>query len=154
MKKILMVVTVAVAAIFIAGTVLAWGGCGAGPGKGGKDCPNKEEMKKALGITPEQDKLLEAERTKHREESKALYDAIKAKKKELSDAIAKPGATRAGVQPIVDQLKVIQDKKMDKKVDGIFAMKAILTPEQFAKLEQMKEKGMMEGKGKRNYRGR
>ena len=156
MKKMMMLMVVVVAVIFIAGSVFAWGGCGYS-GKGDKDCPKakdmKNEMKKDLGLTAEQDKQLEAVREAHRNEAKALHDAMKAKKDELRTAIAKPEATRAQVEPIVVELKALESQMVEKKVDGIFAVKGILTPEQFVKLEAMKEKHMKEWNKDRRGKG-
>jgi len=152
MKKMAMVMTVAIVVVFIAGSVFAWGGCGT-QGKADKGCQGKgdikESMKKDLGLTAEQDAKLKAGREAYRTESKALHDAIKAKKDELKAAIAKPGATRAQVEPMVAELKALESQRVDRKVDGIFAVKAILTPEQSTKLEAMKDKHMKEGRGKR-----
>jgi len=152
MRKIAVVIAVFVAIVFIAGSVFAFGGCGYSD-KGDKDCPKskemKAEMKKELGLTAEQDKQLEANKEAHRTEVKAMHDAMKAKKDELRAAIAKPGTTRAQVEPIVNELKALESQMTDKKIDGIFSVKAILTPEQFSKLEGMKEKHMKEWKDKR-----
>jgi Spy/CpxP family protein refolding chaperone len=139
MKKIALVVAVALTVALAAGTALAWGGGPCGKDKDAKCSPFKEEMKRDLGITPEQDKLLEAQKAKQMEGCKALCEALKEKKGELRKAISQPGATREQVQPIVDQLKALEAQMVDERVDGIFAMKSILTPEQFAKLEAMKE---------------
>ena len=156
MKKIAVVIIMVVAAIFIASSVFAFGGCGYS-GKGDKNCSKgkemKGDMKKDLGLTAEQDKQLEAGREAHRAEAKAMHNALKAKKDELKAAIAKPGATRSQVEPIVNELKALEVQITDKRVDGIFAVKAILTPEQFAKLEAMKEKHMKEGKEKHKNKG-
>jgi Spy/CpxP family protein refolding chaperone len=151
MKKTMMLIAMVVAVVFITGSVFAFGGCGM-QGKDGKECLGKgkmkEEMKKELGLTAEQDKKLEACKEAHRAEAKGMHDAMKAKKDELRTAIAQPGATRAQVEPIVNQLKALEAQMTDKRIDGIFAVKAILTPEQFAKLEAMKEKRMKDWKGK------
>ena len=151
MKKMIMVMALIVAVVFIAGSVFAWGGC-ASQGKYGKEYQDKrdvrEDMKKELGLTAEQDIKLKASRESHRTEVKALHDAIKVKKGELKAAIAKPGATRAQVEPIANELKALEVQMTDRRVDGIFAVKAILTPEQFAKLETMKAKHMKEWSGK------
>lgn len=158
MKKIAMVMAVLAAAALIAGSAYAWGDGWCFGGRDGKDGKfdkdhsragqMKEEMKKELGLTAEQEKQLEAGREAHRAEAKALYGAIKAKKDELKAAMAKPGVTRAQVEPIVTELKALEAQMTDKRIDGIFSVKAILTPEQFAKLEAMKEKHMKEWKGK------
>jgi len=156
MRKIMMVIVIAVTAVFIAGSVFAFGGCGYS-GKDDKSCSKpksmKEEMKKDLGLTAEQDAQLKANKEAHRAEIKALREAMKAKKGELKAAIAKPGSTRAQVEPIATQLKALEAQMTDKRIEGIFAVKAILTPEQFAKLEAMKEKRMKEWSGKRGEKG-
>lgn len=152
MKKIMMASVTAVAVMFITGTVFAWGGCGFRAGDG-KECYRakdmKAQMKKELGLTADQEKKLDAGKEAHRKEMKALHDAMDARKDELKKAIAKPGATRAMVEPIVNELKVLEARKVEKRVDGIFEVKAVLTPEQFAKLEAMEEKRMKEWKGSR-----
>lgn len=155
MKKIMMFMAVVVAVVFIAGSVFAFGGCGYSgkEGKDSKECAKKGEMKKDLGLTAEQDKKLEAQREACRKDGKALHEAMEAKKEELKAAIAKPGSTKAQVEPIVNELKALQAQMTDKRVEGIFAVKAILTPEQFAKLEAMKDKHMKEGKGKGKWHG-
>ena len=147
MKKTMIVMAVVVAVVFIAGSVFAWGGCET-HGKGSKECSNKEEMNKELGLTTEQSKQLETGRQSHRAEVKILHDAMKVKKEELKAAIVKPGATRAQVELIANELKALQARMTDKRIDGIFAVKAILTPEQFAKLETMKEKNVNKRQGK------
>ena len=152
MKKLAMVLVVVVVMAFIAGSVFAFEGCGYS-GKGDKECSKKGEMKKDLGLTAEQDTKLQANKEAHRAEMKALHDAIKAKKGELNAAIGKPETTRAQVEPIANELKALEAQMTDKKLDGIFAVKAILTPEQFKKLEEMKEKHIKEWKGKHMDKG-
>jgi len=143
MKKMAVIVTLVMAIAFIAGSVFAFEGCGYS-GKGYKNNAKLKEMKenckKELGLTAEQDKALEANRQAHRAEAEAMYEAMKAKKSELKAAMAKPGATKAQIEPIAKELKAIQAKMTDRRIDGILAVKEILTPEQFAKLESMKDK--------------
>lgn len=156
MKKMMSVMVVVMTAIFIAGSVLAWDGSGTS-GKGDKGYSGKkelkEEMKKELGLTPEQDKNLEAAKAAHRDTAKALREELKARKTELKDAISKPGTTRAQVEPLVNDIKALEAKITDNRIDGIFAVKAILTPEQFAKLEAMREKHMKERMEKHQNEG-
>jgi Spy/CpxP family protein refolding chaperone len=79
-----------------------------------------------------------------------LKSALKEKKRELQEAIAKPDTTKQQVEPILAQIKKLQGDMADKRVDGIFVIKGILNPEQFAKLESMKEKKM---RGEHKERG-
>ena len=156
MKKIMAVTAAVVMVLFITGSVFAFEGCGYS-GKGDKNSSKgkdmRAQMKKDLGLTAEQDKELQASKEAHRAEAKALREAMKAKKEELTAAIAKPGVTKAEVEPIANQLKALEAQMTDKRIEGIFAVKAILTPEQFAKLEAMKEKHGKEWKEKHKENG-
>lgn len=160
MKKIVLGLVILSASALIASSVFAWGGqsCfGKGrPGMESKDRPSKEEMrkdmKKELGLTDEQEKRLDVQREAHRKEGRALHESKKAKMDELRNALARPGTTRAQVEPIVAELKALEAKLVDKQVNGIFTIRQILTPEQFVKLESMREKHMKEWGDKRGPR--
>jgi len=52
------------------------------------------------------------------------------------------------------EIKRLQANMVDKRVDGIFKVKEILTPEQFAKLETMKDKRMEAVNKRRGGKGR
>ncbi len=135
-KKIMAVVVVA---IFIAGNVFAGTECGF-QGKHDKGSKGKEAITRELNLNADQQARLDQERKTHRETMDTLRGALKEKKRELQDAITKPGTTRQQVEPILAQIKKLQSDMADKRADGIFAVKSILTPEQFTKLQEMKEK--------------
>jgi Spy/CpxP family protein refolding chaperone len=101
---------------------------------------DKEGVFKELNLTPEQTKQLQTNRTAQREESTQLRKSMKEKQTELQEALKNPAVSRAAVEPIVNQIKSLQTNLIDYRINGIFAVKAILTPEQFAKFQQMTEK--------------
>lgn len=97
------------------------------------------EIEKKLNLTPEQDKLLKEAKSAHRAEMESLKQAMGAKHKELQAEIAKPGVTKQQLEPIANQIKALQSQMVDRRIDGILNIKHILSPEQFQKLESLKE---------------
>lgn len=108
----------------------------------------KEGIFKELNLTPEQKKKLEDNRKAQGEEMARLREALKAKHEKLQQELNKPGVTRAAVAPLVNEIKSLQGKLIDHRINGIFAVKAILTPEQFVQFNQLMEKQLKERKGK------
>lgn len=92
---------------------------------------------KELKLTPEQQKKLEENRKAQREEITKLRMAIKEKQQKLQEELKNPVVTKAAVEPIVNEIKSLQAQLIDHRISGIFAVKEILTPEQFAKFQQM-----------------
>jgi len=138
------VVAVIVVATVVAGNAFAGTGCGF-PGQHNKHFKAKDAITRELNLSADQQNRLEQQRTAHREAMETLRNTLKEKKRELQDAIARPDITRQQVEPMLTQIKKLQSDMADKRADGIFAVKGILSPEQFAKLESMKEKKMQAG---------
>ena len=109
------------------------------------------EMNKKLGITPEQEKLLDAQRDAHRKEAEATMKAMKDNREALKTEMAKPGITRQDLEPIVAEMKKLECDMVEQRVQGILKVKSILTPEQFEKLE--KSRSEKQGRGKRGMKG-
>jgi len=95
---------------------------------------------RSLNVTVEQRKSLEENRKADGELMKVLRESIREKQKALQEAVNQPGSTKASVEPLIKDIKDLQAQLIDRRVDGIFAVKAILTPEQFAKFAEMMEK--------------
>jgi protein CpxP len=110
-------------------------------GKGYKSGEGKEFMKE-LNLTPEQKEKLKAQREAGKESRKAMREQLKTKMQALHAAIAKPGATRADVSGFVDEVNALKGQMFSQRIDGLFAMKGILTPEQFAKMEAKHQERM------------
>jgi Spy/CpxP family protein refolding chaperone len=126
----------AVVGLMAAGPVAYAGSEGENPegGKGYKHGEGKEFFKE-LNLTPEQKEQLKAQREAKKENSKATREQLKMKMKALHEAIAKPGATRADVNALVGDVNDLKGQMFSQKIDGLFATKEVLTPEQFAKMQ-------------------
>ncbi|MCX5667316.1 MAG: periplasmic heavy metal sensor [Candidatus Omnitrophica bacterium] len=147
------VVAVIVVAAVVAGNAFAGTECGTSEQRG-KGLKAKDAIARELNLSADQQNRLEQAKTAHRKVMETLRNALKEKRRELQDAVAKPDITRQQVDPILAEIKKLQSDMADKRVDGIFAVKGILSPEQFAKLQSMKEKRMRNGNKKRGGKER
>ena len=134
-KKIVMTISLVVVAMFLASTSLYAEQCSMGKGdKFGK-------LTEELGLTPEQKTQLDAQKEAFKAKNQAVRDKLKAKKEELRSELEKPTVDRAKINATIEDIKSLTGEKLNNRVDKILAMKSILTPEQFAKLQdKMREK--------------
>ena len=108
----------------------------------------KEGIYKELNLTPEQQQKLEANRKGQREKISQLRTAMMGKEKQMQQALKDPGAPRASVEVLVNEIKSLQGQLIDQRISGILAVKEILSPEQIAKLDQLMEKRKENRKGR------
>jgi Spy/CpxP family protein refolding chaperone len=106
--------------------------------KHGQGQPDK--IFKELNLTPDQQNKIEANRSAQRAELSKLRQQIGEKQAKLQEELRNPAVTRASVEPLVNDLKSLHARMIDQRINGIFAVKDILTPEQFARFQQMVEK--------------
>jgi Spy/CpxP family protein refolding chaperone len=119
----------------------------------GVECAAGKEFMKELNLTPEQSEKLKAQREAKKENFKAMHEQLKTKMQALHGAIARPGAKREDVNGLVDEVNALKGQMFSQKIDGLFAMKEILTPEQFAKMQEKHQEWMNKkhgGWGKKN----
>jgi Spy/CpxP family protein refolding chaperone len=103
----------------------------------------------ALNMTPEQrTEVAELGDSATQEKNRVVMEQMQTKTRELNAAIAKPGATRTDVNGLIKEIGALQAQMLSQNVERLFAMKKILTPEQFAKMTEMQMQ-MMQGMGKR-----
>ena len=135
-----------VVGLMAAGPVAYAGTKGDNPegGKGYKHGEGKEFMKE-LNLTSEQKEKLKAQREAKKEANKAVREELKTKMQALHETISKPGTTRADVNELVGEVSALKGQMFSQMIDDVFAMKQILTPEQFAKM-QAEHKGWMQKK--------
>ena len=123
------------------------GGKGFNHGKG-----KLEEMAKDLKLTPEQKEKLKVQREANMQKHKVMREQMKTKMEALHALIAKPGTTRADVNGLLSEVAALKDQMFAQRVDDIFAMKQILTPEQFTKMEAKRKEHM--GKMHKHWGGK
>lgn len=103
--------------------------------QGGKEGPFKE-----LNLTAEQKEKLKGHKEAQKESSRALREQIKAKMQALHAEIGKPTVDRAQINALVAEINNLKGQLFAQHTEGILAMKEILTPEQFAKMQKGFEK--------------
>jgi len=140
------IAVLAVAVLMAAGPV-AYAASEGGNTEGGKGYKHGEgkEFMKELNLTPEQKEKLKAQREATKESHKAMREQMKTKMQALHEAIAKPETKRADVDGLLNEVNALKAQMFAQKIDGLFAMKEILTPEQFSKM-QAKHKEWMDKK--------
>ena len=141
LTKIMAVLTII--GLMAAGPVAYAGPEGDNP-EGGKGYRHGEGEKffKELNLTPEQKAKLKAQREAKKESNKAVHEQMKAKMQALHDQISKPGTTRADVNGLVSEVNALKGQMFSQMIDGVFAMKEVLTPEQFAKMQAKHQEQM------------
>jgi Spy/CpxP family protein refolding chaperone len=100
----------------------------------------KGEIFKELNLTAEQDKKLQENRLTERQEMMGLRNSMKEKQEQLQKVLEDSNTTKATVEPLAAEIKALQGQLVDHRINAIFAVKEILTPEQFAKFQQIMEK--------------
>jgi Spy/CpxP family protein refolding chaperone len=110
-------------------------------GKGYKHGESKEFFKD-LNLTPEQKEKLKAQREAKKEEHKALREQMKTKMQALHQEISKPETKRADVDGLVGEVNTLKGQMFSQMIDGVFSMKEVLTPEQFAKMQAKHQERM------------
>jgi len=109
-----------------------------GPGKGHRDA-RIQQIAEKLGLTPEQQQKLKDNHKAQRERMQEIVGQIKEKQQTLRTEINNPSVTKESLSPILTEINSLQRQLMEGRIDGILAVKEIMTPEQFAEFQQITE---------------
>lgn len=112
------------------------------------------KLAKTLGLTEEQQQKLEENNKKQRERMSELFKALKEQHDKLRNELERKDVKKEEITPIVENIKSLQAKILDQKIEGIFAVKEILTPEQFSKFQEMTGREGRAGVRKKRFPGR
>lgn len=114
-----------------------------------------QELFKNLNLSEEQKKMLDENRTKHREEMGALRKSMRDLREQMHQELQKQDLDMGKINELQGKMKETQAKILDYRLEGILAVHKILTPEQYKKFsEEMKKrkddfrKKMWDGAGK------
>ena len=92
-----------------------------------------------LGLTPQQKEQLKSYRQAHKSEQEQLRQALKEKHEQLRAELSNPSFDENKVRQIHNEIKDLRSKMEDHHLNGILEVRKVLTPEQFTKLQQLKE---------------
>lgn len=100
-----------------------------------------EKLFKELGLTQEQKDQLKKSREDEAAKVKPLREQVRAKGEELRKVFESADIDKARAYALADELTSLEGELMHSRVDHVIALKQILTPEQFKKMqEKMKER--------------
>jgi Spy/CpxP family protein refolding chaperone len=131
---------------------------------GGEDWEQKKEekikeMHAKLGLDADQQAKLEAHRKDHREEGRALRESLREKRAALRAELEKTSLDEPRVRALHEELKALDARAADHRLNGVLEVRKILTPEQFKKFQEMfherlEKAGWKPGEGRKGPRER
>jgi Spy/CpxP family protein refolding chaperone len=135
--------------IFVAGMLLAPASFSMAADKSKAD----EEMAAAsveneLSLTQEQKDKLKSMREQLRSKQTAISNDLRSAKSALQKELDSPNPDRKKADNLVATVNKLQSQMLALRVDQVFSMRAIMTPEQYQKLLQLREKRREEMKAK------
>ena len=93
-----------------------------------------------LEITPEQQKEIKASREQFKEKSKVVHEKLRDAMKELHEGLGEADVDKRKVRKTAVTINKLQGQLLDLRIDGILAVKEILTDEQYEQLQAKKKK--------------
>jgi len=115
---------------------------------GGEVC----DIYSQLNLTDQQKKQLDENKNKSKEQNKTLFKQIKEKRESLRQELQEDKLDMVKINQANSELKKIEGRLLDFRLQGMLETKKILTPEQFKKLMAEKEEGMSsQMMGKHNW---
>ncbi|OGS18502.1 MAG: hypothetical protein A2219_03665 [Elusimicrobia bacterium RIFOXYA2_FULL_50_26] len=100
----------------------------------------RQNLKKELQLTDDQEKKMQEHRRTHQEKMNALREQMQAQRDALKKELDKPQSDAATLTKISNEMKTIAGKLIAGRLDGILEIKKILTPGQFQKLGDHQQK--------------
>jgi nickel and cobalt resistance protein CnrR len=124
---LIIVALVAAAACYVSARVF-------GPLRPQPGVSGHEWIHKQLGLSPEEQKALEPIEIKFAKRKQNLSGEIRSANKELAEAIKQDQADSPRVSTAVKRIHRAQGELQKATLEHVFAMKVVLTPEQYQKL--------------------
>ncbi len=90
-----------------------------------------QEVFKQLDLSPEQQEQLQTHRKSHRGQGKEFRENMKAKREAIRNELQKEEMNMENVYKTHNELKDLLIQKADHRLEGILAVRKILTAEQF-----------------------
>ena len=113
----------------------------------------KSDLEEGLGLTAEQKEKVAAIREDFKSKQLAIKNALNAKHEALRQELDGEAPVRAKVDPIIVEIKALQGQLMDNRVDVVFKLREIYTPQQIKMikehLEQQRKAMAVRNQGKK-----
>lgn len=99
-----------------------------------------ENLIEELEITPEQQEEIKSTRAKLKEKTKSVYKNLREQLKTLREELEQTDVDQRKVKKTAAKIKALQAQALDLRIEGILAVKEILTDEQYQQLQAKKKK--------------
>lgn len=99
-----------------------------------------ENLIEELEITPQQQEEIKASREKFKEKAKTVHESLRDAMKELHEELGKTDVDTRKVRRTAATINKLQGQILDLRIDGILAVREILTDEQYEQLQEKKKK--------------
>jgi Spy/CpxP family protein refolding chaperone len=121
-----------------------------GPGMGpeGKMQGHSEIDESALGLNEEQRAQMKALREEGKAKMESVRAEMKAKRQALQAELDGPNPDRGKAESIAKEILVIEEQMTKDHIDRVLKVRSILTPEQYQRLRELREKKRSEMKEK------
>lgn len=101
---------------------------------------HRDAVFQKLNLTDNQKAALDANRKDRGEKMRQLRDEMREKQMKLREELDDPTVSRRAIEPLVTEIKALQAQLIDLRVSAIFAVREVLTVEQFAKFQEISQK--------------
>ncbi len=101
---------------------------------------HRDAIFQKLNLTDDQKAALDANRKERGEKMGQLRDEMREKQMKLREELDNPTVSRKAIEPLVTEIKAMQAQLIDLRVSAIFAVREVLTVEQFAKFQEISQK--------------
>lgn len=104
-----------------------------------------------LNLSAEQKEKIKTLRQNQKQQMMELRQSLKEARTRLKEHLDNPEATRESIAPLADDIKNIQAKMVDQRIGAVFAVREVLTPEQFSQLQLGRQKMRDSERGCRSF---
>ena len=104
-------------------------------GKGDNGKKEFTRVMEKLDLSAEQKEQIDSQRDEQKAQFKKVIDDLKKAKEALKDELDKPDSDQNAVDKLAARIKSCQGQLVDLRINGILAIKRILTLEQFVQMK-------------------
>lgn len=105
------------------------------------------EIVRELKLTEEQQKAMAQQHSRERVRSLELRQKMRTVRDQITAELNKEATDTAKVNALVADLKALTGQRIEHQIQGILELKKILTPEQFASLNEKRQRDHQRRKG-------
>lgn len=118
-------------------------------GYGNRGKGDGSRMAQELGLSQEQQEQLKEIRQKHRAEKPDNRSEVKALRRQIAEELKKSSPSKSKIKTLADKIGALHSANAVRMAEHMLEVKAVLTPEQFSKMLELKEQRKAHKQGAR-----